>query len=390
MTRGFDPEAPLPGAPEPWAASSMPELRPGPPYLMTEMIAAEPALAARLAQRAADDPAVRAVVSAIRDTAGRKQPITTTGCGTSEHAAMAVAALLADAVGPQQAHLVRAGQALDIVRQPQAGGLLIGFSHEGGTWATNQALARSRLAGARTALVTVSRRSPGAAVAELVVETTEQDQSWCHTVGYLSPVVGGATLAGALAGHALDPVALRALLEIATDPKEAEWAASRLAGCARLIVAGAGIDLVSARELALKIEEGAGLPATALHTETVRHGHLAAAGPESGIVLVLTDAEPDGEPVRERARAVLRSARALQLPAVAVLGARVGADVPLELTPAGRLTAPEANQIAPLSEAILGSAIPLQLLAERLARARARNPDPIGRDDSRQASAADA
>ena len=58
MTLGFDPEGPLPGAPEPWAASSMPLLRPAPPYLMTEMIAAEPALAARLAQRVAHDPTV--------------------------------------------------------------------------------------------------------------------------------------------------------------------------------------------------------------------------------------------------------------------------------------------------------------------------------------------
>src|SRR5439155_15019302 len=153
-----------------------------------------------------------------------------------------------------------------------------------------------------------------------------------------------------------------------------------------LIVAGAVIDLISDRELALKIEEAARLSATALHTETVRHGHLAAAGPESGIVVVLTDAEPDGEPVRERARAVLRSARALEMRAVAILGARAGADVPLDLTSAGRLTAPEANRIAPLSEAILGSAIPLQLLAERLARARGRIPDPMGREGPSHAS----
>ena len=88
--------------------------------------------------------------------------------------------------------------------------------------------------------------------------------------------------------------------------------------------------------------------------------------------------------------AALRSARALGMPTVAILGARLGTQVPLELTPAGRLTAPEANGIAPLAEAILGSAIPLQLLAERLARARGRDPDPIGRDDPRQAAAAEA
>jgi glutamine---fructose-6-phosphate transaminase (isomerizing) len=390
MSPGFDPEAQLPGAPDPWAPSTRPPGRASAPYLMTEMIAAEPALAARLAERAAHDSATAGLVDWIRDAAARSEPITTTGCGTSEHAAMAAAELLADVIGPQRKHLLLSRQALDVARDPQGSGVLLGFSHEGGTWATNEALARSRRAGARTALVTVSDRSPGAASVELVLQTGEQDQSWCHTVGYLSPVVVAAVLAAAIVGGSLDAVALRALLEVATDEGHAEDAANALTACERLIVAGTGIDYVSARELALKIEEGSGLPANALHTETLRHGHLAAATSQTGLVLILTDADPEGERVRERAIGALRSARILGMPAVAVLGARLGPDVALELTPAGRLTAPEANQIRPVAEAILGATIPLQLVAERLARARGRNPDPIGRDDPRQAEAADA
>jgi len=390
MSPSFDPEAQLPGAPEPWAPSTMPARRASPPYAMTEMIAAEPALAARVADRAVHDPATAALVEWIRDSADGREPITTTGCGTSEHAAMAAAELVANAIGSRRGHLVRSRQALDVARDPQAGGLLLGFSHEGGTRTTNEALARSRQAGARTALVTVSGRSPGAASVELVLQTREQDQSWCHTVGYLSPLVVAAALAAAIAGELLDAVAVRALLEVATDDEAATEAAKSLSACAQLVIAGAGIDYVSARELALKVEEGSGLPATALHTETLRHGHLAAATQETGLVLILTDREPEGEQVRERALGALQSARILGMPAVGILGARVGPAVPLELTPAGRLTAPEANLIRPASEAILGSAIPLQLLAERLARARGRNPDPIGRDDPRQAAAAHA
>jgi len=49
----FDAAAPLPGAPDPWAGSEMPPLRGGPPYLMTEMIAAEPAVAERVVRRLA-------------------------------------------------------------------------------------------------------------------------------------------------------------------------------------------------------------------------------------------------------------------------------------------------------------------------------------------------
>ncbi len=47
-TTDFDPTAPLPGAPDPWASTEMPSHRDGPPFHMTEMIAAEPSLAARI------------------------------------------------------------------------------------------------------------------------------------------------------------------------------------------------------------------------------------------------------------------------------------------------------------------------------------------------------
>ena len=65
----FDPEAPLPGAPDPWVSSSMPAWRDAPPYAMTEMIAAEPALGERLARRLRDDPAVTQLVGWLREVA---------------------------------------------------------------------------------------------------------------------------------------------------------------------------------------------------------------------------------------------------------------------------------------------------------------------------------
>ena len=49
----FDPSAPLAGPPDPWAYASTPSRRDGPPYHMTEMIAAEPALARRVVERVA-------------------------------------------------------------------------------------------------------------------------------------------------------------------------------------------------------------------------------------------------------------------------------------------------------------------------------------------------
>jgi glutamine---fructose-6-phosphate transaminase (isomerizing) len=387
-----DAESPLPGAPDPWASSTMPATRAGPPYAMTEMIAAEPALAERLVRRLAGDPAVRALADDIRATADAGGPILLTGCGTSEHAAMVGVALLDDALraaGASDPRLASA-QAFELLGRPPAGGVVIGVSHEGGTWATNEALRQAADAGARTGLITVSDRSPGAAIAGRVLQTGEQDQSWCHTVGYLSPMLAFAVLAGVLRGEVPDPVAARALLDSADHAPSAEAMARVLARCRRLLVVGSGVDHATARELALKVEEGAHLPATAHQLETIRHGHLAAADADTGLVLALTDGEGRGPVVLERATAVLRSAAALGMPAAAIVGADLGDDVPLDLTPAGRAATPMTSRLPRMMAAAIGAAVPLQLLAERLARARGTNPDTIGREDPHQAAAAEA
>ena len=387
----FDADAPLPGAPDPWASSTMPALRPGPPYVMTEMIAAEPAVAERLVRRLAADTAAWALAEDIRHTAAANEPIVVTGCGTSEHAAMVGAALLDDALrAAGSPDRVASLQAFELLGRPPAAGLVIGVSHEGGTWATNEALRQAAGAGARTALITVSERSPGAAIAGRVVQTGEQDQSWCHTVGYLSPMLAFAVLAGMLRGELPDPVAVRALLDSADHAAAAEGIAAALVRCQSLRVVGSGVDHATARELALKVEEGAHMPATAHQLETIRHGHLAAADADTGLVLVLTDGEGRGAVVVERATAVLRSATALGMPTAAIVGADLGDDLSLDLTPAGRAATPLTTRLPRLVAAAIGAAVPIQLLAERLARARDTNPDTIGREDPRQAAAAEA
>src|SRR5688572_10013893 len=92
-----DPTAPLPGPPDPWASTDTPSRRDGPPFHMTDMIAAEPAIAERILARhaPADSGAAqlaRAIVEAVR--AGTQ--VVVTGCGTSEHGAQGVAEILGD------------------------------------------------------------------------------------------------------------------------------------------------------------------------------------------------------------------------------------------------------------------------------------------------------
>ena len=120
-----------------------------------------------------------------------------TGCGTSEHAAQAGAALLAEALGPRA---VVARDAFEASLDPQEGGVVVGVSHEAGTAATLAALRAAAGRGARTVLVTAHPER--AAEGPLVVGTPLHDTSWCHTVGYLSPLLAFHGMAGGAAAPA--------------------------------------------------------------------------------------------------------------------------------------------------------------------------------------------
>jgi glutamine---fructose-6-phosphate transaminase (isomerizing) len=380
---------PLPGAPDPWVPSEMPAFRARPPYLMSEMIAAEPALAERLVHRLGTDEALGNLASAARDAVTAGRPVLITGCGTSEHAAMGMAALLNEALDLPAGREVRSVQALEMLRRPPRDGLLVAISHEGGTDVTNRALRAARDAGAQSALITVGNGSPGAELAELVITTGEQDQSWCHTVGYLSPLLVGVALAARLTGGPLDVLAIRAVLDVTDDPHAAASVASALAGTDRLMVAGSGPDHVSASELALKVAEGARHPAAAYELESVLHGHLAAATRWTGLIVVLTDTDagPWRAQVGERATRLLAAAKALGVPAAAILAEPLAGEIATDHTPAGRIVTPRTARVRGVAGSLLGSAVALQLLAERLARLRGVNPDTLGRENAAQAAA---
>jgi glutamine---fructose-6-phosphate transaminase (isomerizing) len=378
------PNQPLPGAPEPWTSSSMPPLRARPPFVMSEMIAAEPAVAERLVRRLARDVALDRVASAIREALDAGRPVLTTGCGTSEHAAMGIATLVSEAMSLPAGHEIRAVQALETLRGPLATGLLLAVSHEGGTHATLEAMRAAQAAGATTALITVGGGSPGAALADHVITTEEQDQSWCHTVGYLAPLVAGMALAAKVRRARLDAAAIRALLDVSRDAHGPAEIAAAMVGTDRIVVAGSGPDAISARELALKISEGPRLPATAFELETVLHGHLAAVTRWTGLVVVLTDASPE---VLARAHKLLAAAKALSVPAAAIIGDDITGELDPDETPAGRIELPHTGRVPALAGSLLASAIALQLLTERLARARNVNPDTLGRENADQAAA---
>jgi fructoselysine-6-P-deglycase FrlB-like protein len=286
-----------------------------------------------------------------------------------------------------------AAQAFELALDPPSHGLVIGVTHEGGTPATNAALSAARAAGARTAVITVTDRSPAAESADVVVETDELDQSWCHTVGYVSPLVVAAAIGAHLVGRAVDAdfrsVVREALAAGVERASIAEAVAGRLAGTRPILAIASGADRAAGLELTLKIEEGTWIPSAYRDLETFLHGHLAATDEDTGLVVLLTDRERRSER-QGRSIGVLRAARAIGMETAAIVAADAAVDVPTELTSAGRIVVPESPGLPSPVAALLGTATPLQLLTERLARARGVNPDPIHRDVERYVTAAEA
>ena len=316
--------------------SDMPELREGPPWAMEEMILSEPGLVAPILA----SPAALEAAEWIRET----ETVVVTGCGTSEHAAMAGAALLG----------ARPRDAFEASLDPQAEGVLIAISHEAGTAAT---LAAMRATNARTILITAKPEVETGA--ELTIGTPLVDTSWCHTVGYVSPLLALTAIAGAA-----DASTCTRVIEgtLALRDRFADMAAT-LHGCERLIVTGSGVDEITARELALKIEEGLHVPVTPLGIEKVLHGHLPAADERTGIVVIRID--PSNGPQRDkRAGDVRAAAKELAMPTVTI-----------DDLPAGH--------------PLLAGAIALQLLTYELVLAAGTNPDLIRREqDAYRAAAA--
>jgi fructoselysine-6-P-deglycase FrlB-like protein len=216
------------------------------------------------------------------------------------------------------------------------------------------------------------------------------DQGWCHTIGYLSPIVAATAIADELADRTTDGELIRDLLAAgATDEAGAEAIAAVLAGCATIITVASGADRSAGRELALKIEEAAWIPTTMRDLETFLHGHLPAMDSTTGLVLILTDRDARATRVG-RARQALMAAQVVGIRVAAILGRDVHGQLDAALTPAGRIRVDEVKALpAPLA-AVIGTVTPLQLLTERIARARGTNPDLIRRDDPTYLAAAEA
>jgi glucosamine--fructose-6-phosphate aminotransferase (isomerizing) len=363
-----------------WHTAAHPELREGPPWVMQEMIEAEPGLAGPLAQA----PGAETIATAVAQAAEAGDPLVAVGCGTSEHGALAVAALLDEALRATGFKArVECRQALDAALDPRSGGLCLGISHDGTTRATMLALEAARTTGAVTATIGVRADSPLALGADHTLVTPLRDRSWCHTVAYSSVILAGAAIAREISG--VDAADAEGLLAGALAQRgRCEELAAHIHGASRILSVGLGADLITARELALKIEEGARIPATALQLESLLHGHLAGCDAETtALALFACDVRSHAR-ATYRLQSAARAAAAIGIPTVAI-----GAEAALAALPEGvEGLAVASHDGAELLSALLTGAVSLQLLTLALAHLTGSNPDLIRREQRAYRAAA--
>ena len=268
---------------------------------------------------------LREVPSRVGDRRLPDGRVVFTGCGTSFHAAQTGGSAV---------------QGLEAVLSPPDADLLVVVSHEGRTAMTLEA---ARAFSGPSWLVTGKEESPLADIAdEVIVVTPEVEESYCHTASYTAAVVALAALRGEDVSGL--PTAVERVL--AEDPFP-------VFGHGRIAVVGAGRDLPTAREAALKLREGVHIPTEAHHVEQILHGHLAAIDETVRAFVLEGDCR-----AAERARGVVRA-----------LG-EIGADTTLVPT-----------------EHPAVDIVRFQLLTLALAEDRGIDPDSIRRDDPRWAAA---
>lgn len=243
------------------------------------------------------------------------------------------------------------------------GALFLAISQSGRSPDLVHLAAAARADGALTVAIVNDTASPLAAACETVLPLhAGPERSVAATKSVLAAMATLLQLFAAWRGDGALNRALAALPDDLAAASRADWSAALplLRDARHLYVAGRGIGLAAAQEVALKLKETAGLHAESLSAAELMHGPLALAGPDFPVLLLAQRDEAEaGLAVLAddlRRRRVPLIAAGLDAPpgAIGLPLAAVGADA----------------RAAPLL--LLQSFYPL---AEAVARARGRDPD---------------
>lgn len=358
--------------------SKSPEWRVSSPWVMDDMMSAQPTNVVDTMKAVTAEAAQ--VASVAKQAVADQLPVVVVGVGTAGHAARGVAVALNAALGDATGRRVEFRESEDEGRAPRNGGVCIAVSHGGASNSTIGALEAARSVGARTTLITAASSSPAHEFADIVLQLPARDQSSCHTVGYTSPIAAGLEIGAHISGEVLPAGEITAYLSnavtalrAAAEPIGIAWS-----NVTRIISAGSQVDEPSARELALDVAEAAWIPSSAFGLEDVLHGQMVGHDSDSGLVVTLT-----GGPGLERgaatAQSLLRAAARIGIRVTLIASAEASHLIDAECTPDGRIALPE-TALPPVISTLFGGAVALQSLAIALVAVKGTNPDLLRRE----------
>ncbi|MBA2681627.1 MAG: SIS domain-containing protein [Ktedonobacteraceae bacterium] len=315
-------------------------------------------------QIASQPQAIRTLLTRIQvPVLDGNRPLIFTGIGTSLHACSVAAFWVSELTLGQVRPSVIHAHDLALSVPMNARDQVVVVSHRGTKRFPGAALARARSVGAATiAIVGEDAPEPQA---DAVIRTCQGERSGTHTVSYTTALTAlGCLVAqlahsnqGSLFTTALESVPAAIEQVLAQDAPVV--AARRLEGREPVLVAGVGLDAITAREAALKIKEGTYQWAEGMETENALHGPPAAM--RSGMAaLTITPAADDAGRTGD-----LRTT----FSDLGVISLTCG-------TGSEDLRFPTVH---PLVRPLV-SIVPLQRLTAELARLKQTNPDDIHRD----------
>lgn len=254
---------------------------------MLDDILEQPGAVAELLER----PEPREAARLLRECAPRL--VRLVAHGSSYNAALYGSYAITNLLGlpcslPSLASLLSYGSGEDLSHD-----VVIGISQSGHTHDVVEYIAVARRAGALTLAVTNDLDSSLAREADFTIPIVAGVESAIPaTKTYLNTIVAFAMLVASAGADQLAPdlERLPALVEeqVGRSDAQAEQAAARLVASKGAVAVGRGYDMVSAREIALKVTESALISTGHMSVVELLHGPIAALQPAFAVLLVAT------------------------------------------------------------------------------------------------------
>ncbi len=263
---------------------------------------------------------------------------------------------------------------------------VIVISHRGTKTYSYLALEMAKTSGAYTVSITSTDPGPRIQVADVVLNTVEQERSAAFTVSYITALTVLGLIATALGSRTestQELPMLRAQLEevpqkaaqVLAQRRLVQQATRRFQSRGRFVCVGWGPNTANAYEVALKIKETSASDSEGLQVEQILHGPFCSVDEKCLLTLI----SPPG-PGYERAMNIARASLEVGAPVWALVqeGDSLLSDLATE-----SFTLPAVAEFwSPLVYVL-----PLQLFTYYLALARGTHPDRFQQDNPKQANA---